>query len=182
MKKLFKKIFTKKIILYFVFGVMTTVVNLGVFEVMKRLTGSVHARNIVAWVAAVSFAYVTNKLFVFESKSWAPKLVGREVVSFFGARLVTLGIEELGLFICINLCHFDRFQLPVSSIFIVGNLLNKLGLHTDFAIGGDLLTKGGLAVIVLVTNYLFSQFIIFRKKKDKPTEDTLTEPTEEEQP
>ncbi len=156
MKELFKKIFNRETVLYVVFGALTTLVNFVVFEAMKVLTGSVHLRNVTAWIAAVTFAYVTNKLFVFESKSWAPALVGKEVIGFAGARLFSLGVEELGLFVFINLCRFDRFRLPLTA-----------GLSLD----GELLTKVGLSVIVLVMNYLFSKFVIFRKKQEQPKED-----------
>jgi putative flippase GtrA len=159
MKELFKKIFNRETVLYVVFGALTTLVNFVVFEAMKLLTGSVHLRNIVAWIAAVAFAYVTNKLFVFESKSWAPALVGKEVAGFAGARLFSLGVEELGLFVFINLCHFDRFHLPLTA---------------NLSLDGDLLTKVGLSVIVLIMNYLFSKFVIFRKKQEETKEDETT--------
>ena len=81
------------------------------------------------------------------------------MVSFAGARLFSLGVEELGLFVFINLCHFDRFQWPVTQ---------------RITVGGDLLTKIGLSVIVLVMNYLFSKFIIFRKKQTEPLEEETT--------
>ena len=148
MKELFKKIFNRETVLYVVFGALTTLVNFVVFEAMKVLTGSVHLRNVTAWIAAVTFAYVTNKLFVFESKSWAPALVGKEVIGFAGARLFSLGF--------INLCRFDRFRLPLTA---------------SLSLDGELLTKVGLSVIVLVMNYLFSKFVIFRKKQEQPKED-----------
>ena len=156
MKELFKKIFNRETILYIVFGVLTTLVNYVVFYVMDRLLGLTHVSNIIAWIVAVTFAYITNKLFVFESKSWAPALVGREIVGFAGARLFSLGVEELGLFIFINLCHFDKFVLP---------------LTPRFSVGGKMLTKIGLSVIVLVMNYVFSKFVIFRKKQEDPKEE-----------
>ena len=156
MKELLKKIFNRETILYVVFGAMTTLVNYAVFYVLDRLFGMTHVSNVAAWVAAVSFAYVTNKLFVFESKSWAPAVVRKEVVGFAGARLFSLGVEELGLLIFINFCHFDRFVWRVTP---------------GFSVGGKMLTKIGLSVIVLVMNYVFSKFIIFRNKQEEPKED-----------
>ena len=107
---------------------------------------NVHIATVIAWVAAVVFAYITNKLFVFESKSWKPDILIKEVASFSGARLVTLGIEELGLFVMINLLHLEKV-LAIPSLF-----------------SGEIVIKGILAVVVVVLNYIFSKLIIFRKK------------------
>ena len=80
LKAIFKKIVNKETILYIVFGVLTTLVNFVAFKlftmVFDKLVSSqlgVHISNVLAWIFAVAFAYVTNKLFVFESKSWAQK-------------------------------------------------------------------------------------------------------------
>ena len=77
LKAIFKKLVNKETILYVVFGVLTTLVNFVAFKlftmVFDKLISSqlgVHISNVLAWIFAVAFAYVTNKLFVFESKSW----------------------------------------------------------------------------------------------------------------
>ena len=152
-----KKLFNKETITYVIFGGLTTVVNLVVFKALDLAATSLTAfdltllTNAIAWVAAVSFAYVTNKLFVFESKSWAGPVLKKEIPSFVGARLFSLGVEELGLLIFVTLLNFDRFVWHITS---------------GFAIGGKMLTKLGLAVIVVVMNYFFSKFIIFKKKDE----------------
>ncbi|HBL40561.1 MAG TPA: GtrA family protein [Ruminococcaceae bacterium] len=162
MSEKIKKLINKETIEYVVFGALTTLVNFAVFKLLDMLFESsvsvdmTHVTNVIAWVVAVAFAYVTNKLFVFESKSWEPGLVRKEVFGFAGARLLSLGIEELGLFIFINLCRFDRFELPITG---------------NFSVDGKMLTKIGLSVIVLIMNYIFSKFIIFRKKTDENKED-----------
>ncbi len=180
MKELFKKIVNRETIFYVVFGVLTTLVNFGVFHVLDKLFEATvkidmtHVSNTAAWIAAVAFAYVTNKLFVFESKSWAPAVVRREVISFAGARLLSFGFEELGLFIFINLCRFDRFVLSLGMIFAKSDKISALlAAHnlTDFAIGGKMMTKIGLSVVVLILNYIFSKFYIFRKKQEEPKEE-----------
>ncbi len=164
LKEKLKKLINKETIEYVVFGALTTLVNFVVFKLFDMLferTVSVdmtHVTNVIAWVVAVAFAYVTNKLFVFESKSWEPSLVRKEIIGFAGARLFSLGVEELGLFIFVNLCHFDRFELP---------------LFGKFSIDGKMLTKIGLSVIVLIMNYIFSKFIIFRKKSDQNKEESV---------
>ena len=76
-----RKVVSKEMFLYLLFGVLTTVVNLIVFSLGNKLF-DVLVSNIIAWIAAVVFAFVTNKLFVFDSKSWAPKVILKEVTSF----------------------------------------------------------------------------------------------------
>lgn len=86
LKAIFKKVVNKETILYVVFGVLTTLVNFVAFKlftmVFDKLISSqlgVHISNVLAWIFAVAFAYVTNKLFVFESKSWEGKVLAKEI-------------------------------------------------------------------------------------------------------
>lgn len=144
------KLISKEVFSYLFFGVLTTVVNLIVFKLFKDRMDVLLA-NVVAWVAAVIFAFVTNKFFVFESKSWKPNILVKEIVSFSGARLLTLGIEELGLLVMINLLHLEK-------ILTIPSLLS-----------GEMVIKLIISVIVVVLNYIFSKLIIF-KKKDMPKE------------
>lgn len=141
--------------MYLVFGVLTTVVNFVVFECFDRLftkTVSVDLTlltNVIAWVVSVAFAYVTNKLFVFESKSWKGNVICKEIPSFVGARVFSLGVESLGLLVFVKWLGFGEFSFNLAG----------------FVISGKILTKIGLAVIVVVMNYVFSKFIIFKKKE-----------------
>ena len=153
MKSIIKKLINKETITYLVFGVLTTVVNFAVLEGLRLIISDklILLINVIAWAASVAFAYVTNKLFVFESKSWKGSVLRKEIPSFVGARVFSLGVEELGLLIFITWLGFDSFVLE---------------LFPGFAIGGKMLTKIGLAVIVVIMNYVFSKFIIF-KNKDK---------------
>ena len=139
-----RKVISKEVFSYLFFGVMTTVVNLVVYAACNKFV-DVMVSNVIAWVAAVVFAYVTNKLFVFESKSWSPKVLAKEIPSFTGARLLTLGIEEAGLLIMIKLLHLD-VTLTIGPV------------------GGELVVKALLAVIVVIINYIFSKVLIFKKK------------------
>ena len=139
-----RKVISKEVFSYLFFGVMTTVVNLVVYAACNKFV-DVMVSNVIAWVAAVVFAYVTNKLFVFESKSWSPKVLAKEIPSFTGARLLTLGIEEAGLLIMIKLLHLDV-------ILTIG------------PVGGELVVKALLAVIVVILNYIFRKVLIFKKK------------------
>lgn len=156
MKSILKKLINKETVTYLIFGVLTTVVNFAVFKGFDLLftkTVSIDLvllTNIIAWVVSVAFAFVTNKLFVFESKSWKGSVLRKELPSFISARLFSLGVEELGLLIFIKWLGFDSFVLE---------------LLPGFAIGGKMLTKIGLSVIIVVMNYVFSKFIIFKKKE-----------------
>jgi putative flippase GtrA len=104
--------------------------------------------NGIAWFITVVFAFVTNKLFVFESKSWKIKLVFKEAVSFFAARVLSFFIEEAGLFVLVDLVGMKSFSIDILS----------------FTIGGDMIAKLAIAVVVVIWNYVFSKFVIFRKK------------------
>ena len=105
--------------------------------------------NAVAFVAAVLFAYVTNKLFVFESKSWSAKTLLREVPAFFGARLVSFGIEELLLLFSLSVVH-------------AGSYILRLG---GLSIGGVKVAKVLISVVTVILNYFFSKLFIFKKEE-----------------
>ena len=94
-KKLFNKY--KEIINYIFFGVLATVVNLVSFKIFDLILGAklYLITNVISWIITVIFAYVTNKLWVFESKSWKKDVVIKELIGFFGARLFSLGVSEL---------------------------------------------------------------------------------------
>jgi putative flippase GtrA len=141
---LIRKLISKEVFSYLFFGVLTTVVNLIIFGICKDRMNILIA-NAIAWVGAVVFAFVTNKLFVFESKSWRPSVLLKEIPTFAGARLLTLGLEELGLFVMVEWLHLDKvLTLPFVS--------------------GEMIIKLMIAVVVVILNYVFSKLIIFRKK------------------
>lgn len=148
MKRLFEKY--KELITYVVFGVLTTLVNFVCFWLFNKILGEklYLLSNIIAWVISVIFAYVTNKLWVFESKSWKPSVIGREIPEFVGARVFSLLIEEGGLWLFVDVLNFDKFGFTL------------LG----FDVTGKLIAKVVLAVIVVILNYIFSKLVIFKKK------------------
>ena len=125
----------KEIINYLIFGFCTFLVSIISFYLLNKVLGiNVHISNIISWILAVSFAYITNKLFVFEANSKNIKDLIREIISFFVARLLTLGIEELILFIGYNLLHIDTFVVK-----IIGQ------------------------IVVIISNYFLSKLFIFKK-------------------
>lgn len=145
MKKI-QELYTKykEIIMYLIFGVGTTAVNWLIYTVIVVVGKEVNLTiaNMIAWVGAVAFAYITNKLWVFESKSWNPKIVWKELGMFLGARIFS-GAFEIALF-------------PV---------LVWMGMNQSiFGVEG-MLAKIVIGVLVVILNYVFSKLLIFKKKK-----------------
>ena len=141
----------KELIVYGIFGVCTTLVNFVTYKLCNVIFGTDYylLSNVIAWLVSVIFAYVTNKLFVFESKSWNIKLVAKEVSSFFSARIFSFVIEEAGLFLLIDICNMKEIAVDAFGFTVSGNMISKVLL----------------AVVVVVLNYFFSKFVVFRKKK-----------------
>ena len=146
MRKLFQKLVNQETVLYLIFGVLTTLVNVAVLWGMNRALGEelVLLNNAIAFVAAVLFAYVVNKLFVFESRSWQPDVVVREIALFFAARLFSFGLEELGLWIA---------KVPL-----------RAGDYTVLGLSGLWIAKILLMILTVILNYVFSKLWIFRSK------------------
>ena len=144
----------KELITYGVFGVATTLVNFVSFKLASVLLGEdlYLLSNVIAWVVSVIFAYITNKLWVFESKSLKPEVVFKELVSFFAARGFSFIVEELGLFLLVDVARLSDYQLTVLS----------------FEISGTMIAKVLVAFVVVIMNYFFSKLFIFKKdKQDK---------------
>ena len=145
-----KKLLNRETVSYLIFGVLTTVVNYVVFHLCYTAMGargSVLA-NAIAFVAAVIFAFVVNKLFVFESKSWAPEVLRREIPPFLASRVASFGIEELGLLLSEGVFHWN-----LVTVLTVG----------ETVIDGVTVTKLALSVIVVILNYVFCKWLVFRK-------------------
>lgn len=125
----------KELILYVFFGGCTTLINIvSYFACRQVLCMPIVPADVIAWLVSVIFAYVTNKLFVFESKSWRPRLVLKESVEFLAARIFSLGVDVVMLYITVTILDF--WELPMK---VLAN------------------------VVVIVINYIFSKWIIFRK-------------------
>ncbi|MBQ7265564.1 MAG: GtrA family protein [Firmicutes bacterium] len=144
MNKLKEKIFNKETISYLIFGVLTTIVSYVSYFLAQRLLMGVMGRdasimvaNVISWVLAVSFAYVTNKLYVFESKSWKREVIIKEIASFVGARLFSFGFETAWMWITAIVLGFN-----------------------------DAICKLLAQVAITLMNYFFSKLFIFKKKKE----------------
>ncbi|HIT19895.1 MAG TPA: GtrA family protein [Candidatus Fimivivens faecavium] len=128
----------REIFAYLVFGVLTTAVNIAGYAALTRIWRMEEmAATAAAWAISVAFAYFTNKLFVFESKSFAPGVILKEAASFALCRLFS-GAVDLG----IMWLFVIRLSYP------------------------DMVIKIGSNIIVIVMNYVLSKFLIFRRKPD----------------
>ena len=126
----------KFIILYGIFGVLTTVINIGVYGVLYSGLGVSNViSNVIAWVISVLFAFITNKLWVFDSKSLEFKLFLKELGNFTVCRLAT-GVLDLG----IMFVGVDLLKGPAIILKVISN------------------------VIVIILNYVMSKVFVFKKK------------------
>ena len=137
-------------IMYLIFGVGTTLVSYVVFWVVHRPLGDdlVWLSTLISFVAAVAFAYPTNKIFVFQSRSWAPRFLWKELSTFLAARIVSFFIEEAGMILGVQVLHLGEYSL--------------------LGIDGAMLCKIALSVIVVIANYFFSKFSVFKKRQPGP--------------
>ena len=153
--KMIKKLFIKykELITYVIFGVLTTLVNFFAFWLFTKILGEelYLINNAIAWVVGVIFAYITNKLFVFESKSWDLKVVTKEITGFLGARIFSFLVEEGGMFLFITVLGLGEKSLTILNLTITGQFIVKILL----------------AVIVVVMNYVFSKFFIFKSSENR---------------
>ena len=151
LNNLLKKIISREMFDYLFFGVLTTVVNIGAFAVCEKILGKNMPliSNAIAWIVAVIFAFLTNKFFVFHSKSTDRKTLFKEFTTFTTARLFSLGVEEAGLFIAQFVFHAEEKVLNILS----------------FEISGTMMAKVALSIVVVIMNYFFSKLFIFKEKK-----------------
>lgn len=141
-RKLFSKY--KEQISYLFFGGLTTLVNWIVYTISLKVFGiTLEISNVLAWLIAVIFAYITNKLFVFESKNLNFIFTLKELGLFFASR-ITSGIIEI-------------FGFP---------FLYYIGLNQSlFGIDG-FVAKAFISIIVIILNYIFSKLIVFKKRNN----------------
>lgn len=126
----------KEQILYIVFGVLTTAINIISFFLFTRLFGiGLIASNIGAWIASVIFAFVTNKIYVFDSRDYSLKVVTKELVDFTISRGAT-GALDMGLmYLFVSVIHME-----------------------------DMVSKIIINIIVIILNYVLSKLYVFKKR------------------
>ena len=123
------------IVSYLFFGVLTTAVSyLVYFPLYNLLDLSATVSNALSWIAAVAFAYVTNKPFVFKSHDWSRKTVIPELLKFIGCRIGSGLAETILLLITVDLLHIN------------GNVMKLVA-----------------SVVVVILNYIGSKLLVFNK-------------------
>ena len=125
----------REIILYVFFGGMTTLVDWVISFLLYALEVNVHAANVLAWCAAVLFAFVTNRAWVFESKTRGARLIFSELLAFSGGRIATLLLQEAMVFALFDCLSWNKYAVKIIA-----------------------------AVLVVILNYFISKFWVFRKK------------------
>ena len=146
-----KKLLNKETVLYIIFGVATTVVNYVVFHLLYNVLWQQEnslIANAVAFVAAVIFAFVVNKMFVFESRSWDMDALKREILSFLAGRIGSFGIEEAGLFLAEKV-------LKLGGVVAITMGTTSLDWIT--------IIKVALSFVVVALNYVFCKLFVFKK-------------------
>ena len=125
----------RELISYLFFGVLTTAVNFIVYLPVYNILGlSASVSNMIAWVVAVVFAYFVNKIYVFRSLDWSRKPVIPELTKFVAARVLS-GVLETGI------------------LLVTVDILGWNGNIWKFV----------TQVLVVISNYVFSKLIVFRK-------------------
>ena len=136
-KELIKKVCTKEVILYVVFGVLTTIVSLVTYYICvgtflnAENAIQLQIANIIAWIISVAFAYITNRKFVFESTN---KNKLGEATKFVTSRIATLLMDMFIMFLGVTLLKLNDGIIKIIS-----------------------------QVIVIVANYVFSEIFVFKK-------------------
>ena len=128
----------KEIVAYLVFGVLTTLVNIVVYWVAAHPLGiKTVPSSVIAWIAAVLFAYVTNRIWVFHSETTGRSGIIKEMFYFFSARLATGVIDWVFMYVTVDLLSFNDVYMKV-----IAN------------------------VIVVILNYVASKLLIFKKPEN----------------
>lgn len=121
---------------YIIFGILTTIVALAVYYLCTATTLDpsnpiqLQIANVISWVAGVTFAYITNRKWVFKSRN---KKYVNEIIRFFGARLVTLFLDMAIMFIGVNIIHFDDRLVKIfsqCSVIVANYVLSRLFVFT----------------------------------------------------
>lgn len=136
MKKLIERLYGNSVVRYVFFGGCTTMVNLISFYILRKFHIELNAANIISVILAILFAYVVNSKYVFQDKCECLKDHIRPFCKFVGARLTTMVIEVVGVWLLVSVINMK-----------------------------DMVGKFLIQFIVLVLNYVFSKFFVFAKEK-----------------
>ena len=126
-----------EIVNYLIVGGMTTLVSIVVYALFTKLFHvNYMISNVISWIVAVIFAYVTNKIFVFKSKCENRKAIFVEIYQFFKYRFFSLIIDILLMYLLVEIFNIN-----------------------------DMISKIIVQVIIIILNYVFSKIFVFKKKE-----------------
>ena len=157
----------RELALYIVFGVLTTLVNMGVFQGLEWLLRprwgdhSYLFSNVMAFIASLVFAFVVNKLYVFQQRSWEPGLVFHEAWTFTAARLFSFGLDYLLTFVFFDLLwpRSEPWFAPLwQRVPVAAEKISPEGAYRF------LVKWGIISVLVVILNYFFSKRVVFRAR------------------
>ena len=137
-KKIWDKVMNREVISYLIFGVLTTLVNWVVYAAMVKVHIDYRIATAAAWAVSVLFAFIVNKIFVFQSYNLRPAYVIKEITSFVACRAVSGVMEMVFMIVMVSWIHMDEY-----------------------------ISKIAVSVIVVIVNYVFSKLFIFRKSEEK---------------
>lgn len=137
-KKIWDKVMNREVISYLIFGVLTTLVNWVVYAAMVKVHIDYRIATAAAWAVSVLFAFIVNKIFVFQSYNLRPAYVMKEITSFVACRAVSGVMEMVFMIVMVSWIHMDEY-----------------------------ISKIAVSVIVVIVNYIFSKLFIFRKSEEK---------------
>ena len=137
-KKIWDKVMNREVISYLIFGVLTTLVNWVVYAAMVKVHIDYRIATAVAWAVSVLFAFIVNKIFVFQSYNKRPAFVMKEITSFVACRAGSGVMEMVFMIVMVSWIHMDEY-----------------------------ISKIAVSVIVVIVNYVFSKLFIFRKSEEK---------------
>lgn len=131
------KMFTRELILFLVFGVLTTLLNWVCFYILtKSISLEENSSNAISIIVAMIFAYFTNRKMVFNSKAEGRREVLTEAYKFFAGRGIAMLVEFFGFMLLFNVLHWN-----------------------------DFVSKGVITIIVVILTYIFSKFFAFKQEK-----------------
>ena len=128
-----------EIINYLIFGVLTTVVTIITYAIFTNTFLSsksaldIQIANVLSWIIAVTFAYLTNRKYVFKSKAQGSKRI-KEIINFFLARISSLIVEMLFMYVTVTVLSYNDFICKIIA-----------------------------QAIVIIFNYVCSKLIIFKR-------------------
>ncbi len=138
-KKIWDRLMNREVISYLIFGVLTTAVNWVVYSLMVKSGTDYRIATAVAWAVSVLFAFLVNKIFVFQSYDLHPGIIAKEAVSFTACRILSGIMEMVFMVIMVSWLSWNEYGSKVL-----------------------------VSVVVVIANYVFSKLFIFRKHEKNP--------------